>query len=229
MEESRFTLNGALLLLRRRPDDGRDRRAPPGVWWRAPADLPGVTSAVSRAGSARRRWRRLSKLADEAAPEAKLVIFRRRESSVLPVWRAAADQPQADRQFSGLRTRAAEGQHAHRRRSKRDEIRSAIERVAQFSDERSRAIRVQFTAGEVKDLLSSVGNRRERRERPSEYDGPGSRDRIQRAVPARFSARRSAGRRWRLSSRIRTAPANCGPAGEAKRIKYRYVVMPMRI
>src|SRR5215469_12719522 len=38
----------------------------------------------------------------------------------------------------------------------KDEIRSAIERVAQFADERSRAIRVQFTNGEVRVFSSSV-------------------------------------------------------------------------
>ena len=45
------------------------------------------------------------------------------------------------------------------------EIRSAIERVAQFADERSRAIRVQFASGRSARLLLQRGNRRERRER----------------------------------------------------------------
>jgi DNA polymerase-3 subunit beta len=35
----------------------------------------------------------------------------------------------------------------------KEEIRSAIERVAQFADERSRAIRVQFTKGECASSL----------------------------------------------------------------------------
>ena len=54
----------------------------------------------------------------------------------------------------------------------KDEIRSAIERVAQFADERSRAIRVQFTTGEVQVFSSSRGNRRERRERAERISGP---------------------------------------------------------
>src|SRR5258708_36634822 len=38
----------------------------------------------------------------------------------------------------------------------KDEIKSAVERVSQFADERSRAIRVQFGPGEVKAFRSSV-------------------------------------------------------------------------
>ena len=45
----------------------------------------------------------------------------------------------------------------------KEEIKSAIERVAQFADERSRAIRVQFVAGEVKVFSSSLGDRENRK------------------------------------------------------------------
>ncbi len=54
----------------------------------------------------------------------------------------------------------------------KDEIRSAIERVAQFADERSRAIRVQFTNGEVKMFSSSVETGESEESVPSEYQGP---------------------------------------------------------
>ena len=81
----------------------------------------------------------------------------------------------------------------------KDEIRSAIERVAQFADERSRAIRVQFTNGEVRIFSSSVEMGESEESVPSEYDGPGSRDRIQRAIPAGFSAGDSAGPACRSS------------------------------
>ena len=55
---------------------------------------------------------------------------------------------------------------------KKDEIRSAIERVAQFADERSRAIRVRFTAGEVQVFSSSVEMGESEESVPSEYAGP---------------------------------------------------------
>jgi DNA polymerase-3 subunit beta len=54
----------------------------------------------------------------------------------------------------------------------KDEIRSAIERVAQFADERSRAIRVQFTNGEVRVFSSSVEMGESEESVPSEYQGP---------------------------------------------------------
>ena len=55
---------------------------------------------------------------------------------------------------------------------KRDEIRSAIERVAQFADERSRAIRVQFTNGEVRVFSSSVETGESEESVPSDMRGP---------------------------------------------------------
>ena len=60
----------------------------------------------------------------------------------------------------------------HLAKLNRDEIRSAIERVSQFADERSRAIRVQFTAGEVKIFSSSVETGESEESVPSEYAGP---------------------------------------------------------
>ena len=54
----------------------------------------------------------------------------------------------------------------------KDEIRSAIERVAQFADERSRAIRVQFTNGEVQVFSSSVEMGESEESVTSEYQGP---------------------------------------------------------
>src|SRR6185295_4215669 len=45
--------------------------------------------------------------------------------------------------------------HPHSVSLQKDELRAAIERVAQFSDERSRAIRVQFGPGEIK-VYSSI-------------------------------------------------------------------------
>src|SRR5205085_7591602 len=55
-------------------------------------------------------------------------------------------------------------EHAYSVVLDRDELRGAIERVSQFSDERSRAIRVQFIEGEVKihSPLSETGESEER-------------------------------------------------------------------
>ena len=80
-------------------------------------------------------------------------------------------------------------EHPHRVTLKREDIRAAIERVAQFSDERSRAIRFQVCPGEVEDSLLAVRDRRERGERIHRVRRTDRRDRLQRAVPARVPAR----------------------------------------
>ena len=53
----------------------------------------------------------------------------------------------------------------------KDEIRAAIERVAQFADERSRAIRVQFAPGEVRIFSSRLRRARARRASPANTTG----------------------------------------------------------
>ena len=102
---------------------------------------------------------------------------------------------------------------------KRDELRSAIERVSQFSDERSRAIRVQVLPGEVK-IHSSISETGESEESiPVEYDGAEVEIGFNaqylldflRAVPERI--------RSHFISRIRTAPAKCGPAATADELQ----------
>ena len=54
----------------------------------------------------------------------------------------------------------------------KDEIKSAVERVSQFADERSRAIRVQFTNGEVRVFSSSVETGESEESVPSQSPGP---------------------------------------------------------
>ena len=106
--------------------------------------------------------------------------------------------------------------------------RSAIERVAQFADERSRAIRVQFTNGEVRVFSSSVEMGESEESVASEYQGPELeigfnaqylldflRAIPQDAVSFELKDQKSAG--------------EMRPAGESVADSYRYVVMPMRI
>ncbi len=109
----------------------------------------------------------------------------------------------------------------------REELRSAIERVAQFSDERSRAIRVRVGDGEVK-VHSSVSETGESEESiPAEYKGP--------AVEIGFNAQYLLDFLRAVSTEQVTFlfkdPHSAGelrPAGD-KGDHYRYVIMPMRI
>ena len=199
MEESRFTLNGALLLMR---PEGLTMVATDGhrlAFVQATPAESGTADKQFRALVPKKAMTELVKLADDAGPDGKAIVCRRRQSPVLPGRPSPADHAQADRQFPGLRARAAQGSPVRPPRSERDEIRSAIERVAQFADERSRAIRVQFTNGEVRVFSSSVETGESEESVPSEYHGSRSRDRFQRAIPARFPARDSSRIRSRSS------------------------------
>ena len=110
----------------------------------------------------------------------------------------------------------------------KDEIRSAIERVAQFADERSRAIRVQFTNGEVKVFSSSVEMGESEESVTSEYQGPDMEIGFNaqylldflRAIPQDHVA---------FELKDQKSAGELRPAGDAVADQYRYVVMPMRI
>jgi DNA polymerase-3 subunit beta len=110
----------------------------------------------------------------------------------------------------------------------RDELRGAIERVSQFADERSRAIRLRLSPGEAK-IHSSISETGESEESiPVEYDGE--------AVEIGFNAQY-------LLDFLKVIPQDqvllrfkdpnsageLRPGGDNVDYIYRYVVMPMRI
>ena len=118
----------------------------------------------------------------------------------------------------------------------KEDAKSTIQRVSQFSEERSKAIRLQFAEGEMK-VFSSMSDTGESEETiPVEYDGP--------AVDVGFNAQYlleflGASNEGALSFLFNDAqsagemrPASAGD-GEKKggelSYTYRYVVMPMRI
>jgi DNA polymerase-3 subunit beta len=113
----------------------------------------------------------------------------------------------------------------------RDEFRSAIERVSQFSDERSHAVRLQTSPGELK-VHSSITDTGESEESLTcSYDGPPVEIGFNatymldflRACPesqAEFHFRDGA-------SAGEMRPLN--ESGEHGTSVYRYIIMPMRI
>jgi DNA polymerase III subunit beta len=110
----------------------------------------------------------------------------------------------------------------------KDEIRAAIERVAQFADERSRAIRVQFTNGEVKIFSSSVEMGESEETVNSEYQGPD----LEIGFNAQYLLdflRAISQDQVAFELKDQKSAGELRPAGEAISDTYRYVVMPMRI
>jgi DNA polymerase-3 subunit beta len=118
----------------------------------------------------------------------------------------------------------------------RDEMKSTIQRVSQFSEERSRAIRLQFAEAEMK-VFSSLSETGESEETIAvDYNGPAMDIGFNAAYLLDFLSANSEGAFRFLFNDAQSAgemrPAVAGD-GEKKggevAYTYRYVVMPMRI
>jgi DNA polymerase-3 subunit beta len=227
MEESRFTLNGALLLMK---PEGLTMVATDGhrlAFVQAPASESGTVSQQFRALVPKKAMAELSKLADDAGDDGKAVfagddnhLYFQVGHRLLITRKLTGNFPDYERVLPKEHTLIAKLQ--------KDEIRSAIERVAQFADERSRAIRVQFTHGEVRVFSSSVETGESEESVPSEYQGPDLEIGFNatylldflRAIPQDGVA---------FELKDQKSAGEMRPAGDSVADQYRYVVMPMRI
>jgi DNA polymerase-3 subunit beta len=226
MEESRFTLNGALLLIR-----------PEGV---VMVSTDGHRLAyienVAENGAENRQFRALVpkkamseilKLSQEAEAEAKTVIsgddnhlFFQFGDRLLITRKLTGNFPDYERVLPKDHNQVVTLQ--------RDEIKSAVERVSQFADERSRAIRVQFGPGEVKVFTSSVETGESEESVPATYSGP--------EIDIGFNAqylldflRAISQEQVSFELKDQKSAGEMRPAGDVGSYRYRYVVMPMRI
>jgi DNA polymerase-3 subunit beta len=223
MEESRFTLNGALLLLK---EDGMVMVATDGHRL-AFVEAEGMNQRSFRALIPRKAMGEIVKLADEAAPEAKIDfsgddnhLFFRIGSRLLITRKLSGNFPDYERVLPADNTHIATLDKA--------EIKAAIERVSQFADERSRAIRVQFAEGEVRVFSSSVETGESEESVPTEYHGP--------ELEIGFNAtylldflRAITQDRVAFMLKDQKSAGELQPSAEVLKDKYRYVVMPMRI
>jgi len=227
MEESRFTLNGSLLLLKNNniamvATDGHRLALVENS-----AELPGVT-APFRALLPRKAMSEILKLAQEAAPDAKIRfsgdenhLFFQLGDRLLLSRKLTGNFPDFDRVLPK--------DHPHAVALDREELRKSIERVSQFSDERSRAIRLKVEDGEL-DIHSSLSETGESEESlPVEYEGS--------SVEIGFNAgylldflRATTESQVAFHFKDPHSAGELRPSGdEAANYKYRYVVMPMRI
>jgi len=230
MEESRFTLNGALLLLG--GDKGLTMVATDGhrlAYVQHPPEgaANGHGHAGYRALVPRKAMGEISKLADEAGEGATVKfsgddnhLFFEFGPRLLITRKLTGNFPDYERVLPQDNTNIAT--------LEKGEIRSAIERVAQFADERSRAIRVQFTPGEVRVFSSSMETGESEESVPSEYSGPDLEIGFNaqylldflRAVPQEQVA---------FALKDQKSAGELTPAGADPGEQYRYIVMPMRI
>jgi len=225
MEESRFTLNGALLVLK---PDSLTMVATDGhrlALAQHPVQLgPG---ASHKALLPRKAMAEVAKLCSEAGADAK-IDFAATENHL---FFRIGERLLISRKLTGTfpdYERVLPREQPHQIKLTRDEFRGTIERVAQFSDERSHAVKVHVEPAELK-VHSSLSETGESEESLSvDYDGP--------AVEIGFNAQY-------ILEFIRAVPESqlaflfkdAASAGELRPFadnlayNYRYIIMPMRI
>lgn len=227
MEESRFTLNGALLLLR---PEGLTMVATDGhrlaFVQASPADS-GQVEQQFRALVPKKAMAELTKLADDTGGDGKAVfsgddnhLFFQVGHRLLMTRKLTGNFPDYERVLPK--------DHSLTAKLQKEEIRSAIERVAQFADERSRAIRVQFMSGEVRIYSQSVETGDSEESVPSEYTGPD----LEIGFNAQYLLdflRAIPQDQVTFELKDQKSAGEMRPAGESIPDQYRYVVMPMRI
>ncbi len=227
MEESRFTLNGALLIIR---PEGLIMVATDGhrlAFVQAGPAESGQISQNYRALVPRKAMGELVKLADSEGPDAVATfagddnhLFFQVAQRLLITRKLTGNFPDYERVLPKDHTLTA--------RLQREEIRAAIERVAQFADERSRAIRVQFATNEVRIFSSSVEMGESEESVNSEYQGPD----LEIGFNAQYLLdflRVIAQDQVTFELKDQKSAGELRPAGEGLTDQYRYVVMPMRI
>ena len=224
-EESRFSLNGALLVVK---EHGLAMVSTDGhrlAYVETRQELAGIRSPY-RALVPRKAMGEILKLAQESSADM-AVSFAGDENHLFFQF---GERLLISRKLTGNFPdfeRVLPKEHANHITIKRDELRASIERVSQFADERSRAIRLQVAPGEIR-VYSSLSETGESEESlPVAYDGA--------EVEIGFNAQY-------LVDFCRAVPeedvrfyfkdGHCAgelrPGADAS-YTYRYVVMPMRI
>lgn len=225
-EDSRFTLNGALLLLRGNEltmvsTDGHRLAYTQSCY---ETETPALNF---RALVPRKAMAEILKLADESAADGKAILAGDDNHLFFQI----GDRLLITRKLTGNfpdYERVLPKDHQHTAKLNKDEVRSAIERVAQFADERSRAIRIQFTTGEVRIFSSSVETGESEESVPGEYSGPDLEIGFNAAYLLDF-LRVIPQEHVTFELKDQKSAGELRPAGDGTTDQYRYVVMPMRI
>ncbi|MBI5085316.1 MAG: DNA polymerase III subunit beta [Acidobacteria bacterium] len=225
-EESRFTLNGALIQIKGRTltmvaTDGHRLSL-------VECENPLESEANYRALLPRKAMAEIMKLAADAEAKDAVVGFSGDENHL---FFQLGSRLLISRKLTGNFPdfeRVLPKSHSHTVELDRDELRASIERVAQFSDERTRAIKIRFADNEA-TIHSSLSESGESEESLGvDYGGP--------TVEIGFNAQY-------LMDFLRALPESKAafhfkdaqsageltPSGDGVNYKYRYVVMPMRI
>lgn len=220
-EESRFTMNGALLLVR---DNGLVMVATDGhrlSMIRTDVDLGG---ASYRALLPKKAMQEIQRMAPDAKDEDQFEfsgddnhLFFKLDDRLLMSRKLTGNFPDYERVLPK--------DHPYLIDMPTGELRSAIERVAQFSDERTRSVHVKVAKGELKvySSLSETGESEETLQ--VEYSGPSFEVGFNSSYLLDFM-KAVGGDQVSLLLKDANSAGEFRPSGSAD---YRYVVMPMRI
>ncbi|MBI1791282.1 MAG: DNA polymerase III subunit beta, partial [Acidobacteria bacterium] len=223
-EESRFTLNGALLLIR--PEMGPIMVSTDGhrlAYIESVEPLPSPSKPF-RVLVPKKAMTEIMRLTAESPAEAQAIIagddnhlFFQFGQRLLITRKLTGNFPDFERVLPK--------DHAHVATLQREEIKAAVERVSQFADERSRAIRIQFTKDEIKIFTSSVETGESEESIPSTYTGPD--------IDIGFNAqylldflRVVSEEQVCFQLKDQRSAGEVRPGGEGGAGQYRYVVMP---
>jgi len=224
-EESRFTLNGALLFLRA----GRIGMVSTDGHRLALCEhgLEGYDGPPQRVLVPKKALAELSKLLHEAGSEAEVElaaddthVFFRTARRLLVARRLVGTFPDYERVLPTAQP--------HRTVLRREEFRASLERVSQFSDERSRAVKLRFGPGEmvVYSSLSDTGETEE--SLPVEYEGSGLEVGFNAQYLTEF-LRAVSEEEVTFLLKDASSAGELRPVAQPGGYEYRYIVMPMRI
>jgi DNA polymerase-3 subunit beta len=224
-EESRFTLNGALLILK---PEGIVMVATDGhrlAMAERAVPLPEL-AAPFRALLPKKAMSEILKLASDDAT--KLIefsgnenhLFFRIDKRLLLSRKLTGNFPDFERVLPK--------DHPYHVILQRDELKAAIERVAQFSDERSHSVRVEVVPGELKIHSSTPDTGESEETIPVEYSGPDLQIGFNAVYLLDFL--RTAGQdEVEFHFKDLNSAGELRPHGAPEGSINRYVVMPMRI
>ena len=225
-EESRYTLNGALMVLK-------------------PESITMVATDGHRLAHIERGGEKFEGVSGElktlvpkkAMDELEVVarfhrrgnhrVRERRVHALLPHWTTPADLAPAYRPIPQLRSRSPQGQQQERHPARQRALSAAISRVAQFADERSRAVRLRLEKGEVKLSASSTETGESEDSIETGYQGDSLTVGFNAQYILDFLKAVGAGD-VKLEFKDAQSAGQLRPA-DSEDYKYRYIVMPMRI
>lgn len=225
-EESRFTLNGALLVLK--PETltmvATDGHRLALVEYPNPAVLAGEHRALIP----RKAMLELARLASDAGGSEEQIQFAMDENHL---FFRMGPRLLAGRKLAGNfpdYERVLPRSHAHTVILPREDFRAAIERVSQFSDERSRAVKIRFGDNEA-TIHSSLSESGESEESLAvDYTGPTTEIGFN-AIYLLDFLRATQEEQVEFHFKDAQSAGELMPAEGDHGYRYRYVVMPMRI